>query len=137
MPDQHARVRCGDRVLGRDGQLPDDLPAAGLVRPAMIHRIEHHCRECKTVLGLGHSGGRAWSGRRWHVTLVTAAQFFITRLRPADSGCPRLTPSAVLPELRARLVTRTGTCSPTDNPSTPAPGTDLRKHYWLEEELWR
>ena len=44
-------------------------------------RIEHDYRECKTALGLDHSEGRTYPGWHRHVTLVTAAQLFLTGLR--------------------------------------------------------
>src|SRR3954465_14468387 len=62
--------------------LPADTPLAELVRLAKIRwRIEHDYRECKTGLGLDHFEGRTWAGWHRHVTLVTAAQLFLTLLR--------------------------------------------------------
>src|SRR3954467_612175 len=62
--------------------LPADTPLAGLVRLAKIRwRIEHDYRECKTALGLDHFEGRTFAGWHRHVTLVTAAQLFLTLLR--------------------------------------------------------
>src|SRR3954447_22290587 len=62
--------------------LPADTDLAELVRLAKIRwRIEHDYRELKTALGLDHFEGRTWSGWHRHVTLVTAAQLFITLLR--------------------------------------------------------
>jgi SRSO17 transposase len=62
--------------------LPEDIPLAELVRLAKIRwRIEHDYRECKTALGLDHFEGRTWPGWHRHVTLVTAAQLFLTLLR--------------------------------------------------------
>jgi SRSO17 transposase len=62
--------------------LPEDTPLAELVRLAKIRwRIEHDYRECKTGLGLDHFEGRTWAGWHRHVTLVTAAQLFLTLLR--------------------------------------------------------
>jgi SRSO17 transposase len=62
--------------------LPEDTPLAELVRLAKIRwRIEHDYRELKTALGLDHFEGRTWSGWHRHVTLVTAAQLFLTLLR--------------------------------------------------------
>jgi SRSO17 transposase len=62
--------------------LPEDTPLAELVRLAKIRwRIEHDYRELKTALGLDHFEGRTWSGWHRHVTLVTAAQLFLTGLR--------------------------------------------------------
>jgi SRSO17 transposase len=62
--------------------LPKDTPLAELVRLAKIRwRIEHDYRELKTGLGLDHFEGRTWAGWHRHVTLVTAAQLFLTLLR--------------------------------------------------------
>jgi SRSO17 transposase len=62
--------------------LPADTPLAELVRLAKIRwRIEHDYRECKTGLGLDHFEGRTFAGWHRHVTLVTAAQLFLTLLR--------------------------------------------------------
>jgi SRSO17 transposase len=62
--------------------LPENTPLAELVRLAKIRwRIEHDYRELKTGLGLDHFEGRTWSGWHRHVTLVTAAQLFLTGLR--------------------------------------------------------
>jgi SRSO17 transposase len=62
--------------------LPADTPLAELVRLAKIRwRIEHDYRECKTALGLDHFEGRTFAGWHRHVTLVTAAQLFVTLLR--------------------------------------------------------
>ncbi len=62
--------------------LPEDTPLAELVRLAKIRwRIEHDYRELKTGLGLDHFEGRTWAGWHRHVTLVTAAQLFLTQLR--------------------------------------------------------
>ena len=62
--------------------LPPDTPVADLVRWAKMHwRIEHDYRELKHGLGLDHFEGRTWRGRHHHVTLVTAAQAFLTLRR--------------------------------------------------------
>jgi SRSO17 transposase len=62
--------------------LPEDTDLAELVRLAKIRwRIENDYRELKTVLGLDHFEGRTWAGWHRHVTLVTAAQLFLTELR--------------------------------------------------------
>src|SRR4051794_3992054 len=62
--------------------LPADTPPAELVRLAKIRwRIEHDYRELKTGLGLDHFEGRTFAGWHRHVTLVTAAQLFLTLLR--------------------------------------------------------
>ncbi|MET8971286.1 hypothetical protein ABZX80_24430 [Streptomyces hydrogenans] len=64
--------------------LPATTPVADLVRRAkMCWRIEHDYRELKHGLGLDHFEGRTWCGRHHHVTLVTAAQAFLT-LRRVD-----------------------------------------------------
>lgn len=65
--------------------LPADTVLRSLVRLAKIRwRIEHDHRELKHGLGLDHYEGRTWRGRHHHVTLVTAAQAFLT-LRKLDS----------------------------------------------------
>ena len=70
--------------------LPETTPLPQLVRLAKIRwRIEHDYRELKTGLGLDHFAGRTFTGWHRHVTLVTAAQLFVTTLR-AD-------PKALLP----------------------------------------
>ncbi|GAA2425950.1 hypothetical protein GCM10010421_11040 [Streptomyces glaucus] len=62
--------------------LPATTPVADLVRWAKMRwRIEHDCRELKHGLGLDHFEGRTWRGRHHHVTLVTAAQAFLTLRR--------------------------------------------------------
>ncbi|MER6248948.1 hypothetical protein ACFYZI_32955 [Streptomyces griseorubiginosus] len=62
--------------------LPATTPVADLVRWAkMRRRIEHDYRELKHGLGLDHFEGRTWPGRHHHVTLVTAAQAFLTLRR--------------------------------------------------------
>src|SRR5688572_8796517 len=67
--------------------LPEDTPLAELVRLAKIRwRIEHDYRELKTGLGLDHFEGRTWHGWHRHVTLVTAAQLFITTLRTSPKA---------------------------------------------------
>ena len=64
--------------------LPADTVLRSLVRLAKIRwRIEHDHRELKHGLGLDHYEGRTWRGRHHHVTLVTAAQAFLT-LRKLD-----------------------------------------------------
>jgi SRSO17 transposase len=64
--------------------LPADTDLAELVRLAKIRwRIEHDYRELKSALGLDHFEGRTWRGWHRHVTLVTAAQLFLTLL-PTD-----------------------------------------------------
>jgi SRSO17 transposase len=67
--------------------LPEDTPLAELVRLAKIRwRIEHDYRELKTALGLDHFEGRTWHGWHRHVTLVTAAQLFLTLLRTSPKA---------------------------------------------------
>jgi SRSO17 transposase len=62
--------------------LPADTALRQLVRLAKIRwRIEHDYRELKHGLGLDHYEGRTWRGRHHHVTLVTAAQAFLTLRR--------------------------------------------------------
>src|SRR3954469_8372666 len=70
--------------------LPEDTPPAELIRLAKIRwRIEHDYRECKTALGLDHFEGRTFTGWHRHVTLVTAAQLFLTLLRSSPkAGSP-------------------------------------------------
>ncbi|MDV9175039.1 IS701 family transposase [Streptomyces sp. W16] len=65
--------------------LPATTPVEDLVRWAKMRwRIEHDYRELKHGLGLDHFEGRTWRGWHHHVTLVTAAQAFLTlrRLNP-------------------------------------------------------
>jgi SRSO17 transposase len=67
--------------------LPADIPLAELVRLAKIRwRIEHDYRELKTALGLDHFEGRTFAGWHRHVTLVTAAQLFLTVLRTSPKA---------------------------------------------------
>src|SRR3954452_5938024 len=67
--------------------LPEDTPLAELVRLAKIRwRIEHDYRELKTALGLDHFEGRTFTGWHRHVTLVTAAQLFLTLLRTSPKA---------------------------------------------------
>jgi SRSO17 transposase len=62
--------------------LPETTALPELVRLAKIRwRIEHDYRELKTGLGLDHFEGRTFAGWHRHVTLVTAAQLFLTLLR--------------------------------------------------------
>lgn len=68
--------------------LPADTPLRRLVRMAKIRwRIEHDYRELKHGLGLDHYEGRTWRGWHHHLTLVTAAQAFLT-LRRLDPKAP-------------------------------------------------
>ncbi len=65
--------------------LPADTPLKTMVRLAKMRwRIEHDYRELKTGLGLSHFEGRTFNCWHRHVTLVTAAHLFITRLSLAD-----------------------------------------------------
>jgi SRSO17 transposase len=67
--------------------LPADTDLAELVRLAKIRwRIEHDYRELKTALGLDHFEGRTFTGWHRHVTLVTAAQLFLTGLRTSPKA---------------------------------------------------
>ena len=67
--------------------LPADIDLAELVRLAKIRwRIEHDYRELKTALGLDHFEGRTFAGWHRHVTLVTAAQLFVTLLRTSPKA---------------------------------------------------
>jgi transposase-like protein len=72
--------------------LPADTSLTELVLLAKRRwRIEHDYRELKTGLGLDHFEGRSWIGWHRHVTLATAAQLFLTRLRvtnPKATGQP-------------------------------------------------
>jgi SRSO17 transposase len=62
--------------------LPADTVLRHLVRLAKIRwRIEHDYRELKHGLGLDHYEGRTWRGWHHHVTLVSAAQAFLTLRR--------------------------------------------------------
>src|ERR671910_1430628 len=62
--------------------LPETTPLPELVRLAKSRwRVEHDYRELKTGLGLDHFEGRTFTGWHRHVTLVTAAQLFVTLLR--------------------------------------------------------
>ncbi|MEU7516778.1 IS701 family transposase [Streptomyces sp. NPDC042898] len=62
--------------------LPATTPIADLVRWAKMRwRIEHDYRELKHGLGMDHFEGRTWRGWHHHVTLVTAAQAFLTLRR--------------------------------------------------------
>lgn len=65
--------------------LPPNTPLRTLVRLAKLRwRIEHDYRELKQGLGLDHFEGRSWTGWHRHVTLVSAAQLFLTQLRLAN-----------------------------------------------------
>lgn len=76
-------------VKYRPSNLPETTPLADLVRLAKIRwRISRDYRELKTGLGLDHFEGRTWRGWHRHVTLVSAAQLFLTVLR-ADPKAAR------------------------------------------------
>jgi SRSO17 transposase len=67
--------------------LPAETDLAELIRLAKIRwRIEHDYRELKTALGLDHFEGRTFAGWHRHVTLVTAAQLFLTTLRTSPKA---------------------------------------------------
>jgi SRSO17 transposase len=59
---------------------PKATPGMRTYRQRWI-QVEHDYRELKTGLGLDHFKGRTFAGWHRHVTLVTAAQLFITLLR--------------------------------------------------------
>ncbi len=72
------------RPITGSATLPADTPLKTLVRLAKMRwRIEHDYRELKTGLGLDHFEGRSFNDFHRHLTLVTAAQLFITRKRLA------------------------------------------------------
>ncbi|MFD9420873.1 IS701 family transposase [Streptomyces goshikiensis] len=80
--------------------LPADTPITELVRSAKVRwRIEHDYRELKHGLGLDHFEGRSWPGWHHHVTLVTAAQAFLTeqRLAPKVPGPASLSTRPSMP----------------------------------------
>ena len=69
--------------------LPEGTGLAELVRLAKIRwRIEHDYRELKTALGLDHFEGRTFTGWHRHVTLVTAAQLFLTLRTSPKAAAP-------------------------------------------------
>lgn len=79
-------VRVGERPrVAADGEAVGAGAVGGradLVRWAKTRwRIEHDYRELKHGLGLDHFEGRTWRGWHHHVTLVTAAQAFLTLRR--------------------------------------------------------
>ncbi|WMI61361.1 transposase [Streptomyces rochei] len=83
--------------------LPPSTPVADLVRWAKMRwRIEHDYRELRHGLGLDHFEGRTWRGKHHHVTLVTAAQAFLT-LRRLDPKAH--TPTC--PSARSSISSRT------------------------------
>jgi SRSO17 transposase len=111
--------------------LPETTPLPELVRLGKIRwRVEHDYRELKTGLGLDHFEGRTWTGWHRHVTLVTAAQLFLTSLRHDPKGLSRpeplrrpAPPAGAARHLDRRLqrlrTTRRHAC----------PSADLTKHY--------
>jgi SRSO17 transposase len=69
--------------------LPARTSLKTLVTTAKMRwRIEHDYRELKTGLGLDHFEGRSYPGFNRHVTLVAAAQLFITTLRLTHPKAP-------------------------------------------------
>lgn len=86
LPLRTLLVEQADTDAGPTGywisNLPASTPIAHLVRLAKMRwRIEHDYRELKHGLGLDHFEGRTWRGWHHHVTLVTAAQAFLTLRR--------------------------------------------------------
>ncbi|MFJ3543821.1 hypothetical protein ACIPQH_16845 [Streptomyces rubiginosohelvolus] len=75
----------------RISNLPGTTQVTDLVRWAKMRGcVEHDSRELKHGLGLDHFEGRTWRGWHHYVTLVAAAQAFLT-LRQLD---PRVRTSA-------------------------------------------
>ncbi|MFE7169834.1 IS701 family transposase [Streptomyces sp. NPDC057616] len=82
--------------------LPPTTPTADLVRWAKMRwRIEHDYRELKHGLGLDHFEGRTWRGWHHHVTLVTAAQAFLT-LRRLDPKVEAPARASTKPSTRSK-----------------------------------
>jgi SRSO17 transposase len=82
--------------------LPATTPVADLVRWAKMRwRIEHDYRELKHGLGLDHFEGRTWRGWHHHVTLVTAAQAFLT-LRRLDPKVEAPTRASTRPSTHSK-----------------------------------
>lgn len=115
--------------------LPATTPAADLVRWAkMPWRIEHDYRELKHGLGLDHFEGRTWRGWHHHVTLVTAAQAFLTlrRLDPKSTHRPDFLPGSRRSSGPAEVLDRylhhlwTTSSQPAKPPQT---AQNLTKHY--------
>ncbi|POX43538.1 IS701 family transposase [Streptomyces sp. Ru73] len=95
--------------------LPPTTPIKELVRWAKMRwRIEHDYRELKHGLGLDHFEGRTWRGWHHHVTLVTAAQAFLT-LRRLDPKAR--TPAS--PSTKSSTPCRTS-CGAGPEPAPPA-----------------
>ncbi len=89
--------------------LPVTTPVTDLVRWAKMRwRIEHDYRELKHGLGLDHFEGRTWRGWHHHVTLVTAAQVFLTlrRLDPKPTCRPDPLPGPRRPPRPAEVLDR-------------------------------
>jgi hypothetical protein len=84
----------------------------------MRWRIEHDYRELEHGLVLDHFEGRTWRGWHHHVTLVTAAQAFLTprRLYPKAQTPAGLTLYQVLDLLQNLLRCWTGTCTTCGRP---------------------
>ena len=96
---QNADAPTGYRVTN----LPATTPIADLVRWAKTRwRIEHDYRELKHGLGPDHFEGRSWRGWHHHVTLVTAAQAFLT---PQRHDPKAQTPAS--PSTRSSTLSRT------------------------------
>lgn len=69
--------------------LPANTPLTCLVQYAKSRwRVEHDYRETKTGLGLDHFEGRSWIGWHRHITLVAAAQLFLTMRRLTSPKAP-------------------------------------------------
>ncbi|CAL9366845.1 hypothetical protein SUDANB105_00779 [Streptomyces sp. enrichment culture] len=69
----------------------------------MRWRIEHDYRELKHGLGLDHCEGRTWRSWHLHVTLVTAAQAFLTLRRLGPKAAAGLTLYQILDALQDLL----------------------------------
>jgi hypothetical protein len=97
-------------------------------------RIEHDYREVKHGLGLDNFEGRSWRGSHHHVTLVTAAQAFLTlrgstqkpTRRPDPLPGPRSPPGPAEVLDRHLHPLRTTATHPTRPPQT---GQNLTKYY--------
>jgi hypothetical protein len=97
-------------------------------------RIEHDYLEVKHGLGLDNFEGRSWRGSHHHVTLVTAAQAFLTlrgstqrpTRRPDPLPGPRSPPGPAEVLDRHLHPLRTTATHPTRPPQT---GQNLAKHY--------
>jgi hypothetical protein len=100
----------------------------------MRRRIEHDYRELRHGLGLDHFEGRAWRGRHHHVTLVIAAQAFLTLRRldpevrtpawPSTRSRPPPGSAEVLDRYLHHLRT-----PPAQYSKKPQTARNLAKHY--------